>query len=65
VKAIVYQAPNTVTITETPKPVPPEGWALIRVAYAGVCGSDMTIYSGRHPRAKAPLNHGARVFGLS
>jgi (R,R)-butanediol dehydrogenase/meso-butanediol dehydrogenase/diacetyl reductase len=28
---------------------------LVRVAYAGICGTDQMIYMGLHPRAKAPL----------
>ena len=31
------------------------GEALIRVAYGGICGTDLMIYLGKHPRAKAPL----------
>lgn len=27
----------------------------IKVAYGGICGTDMMIYLGKHPRARAPL----------
>jgi (R,R)-butanediol dehydrogenase/meso-butanediol dehydrogenase/diacetyl reductase len=37
--------------------------ALIKVAYGGICGSDMFIYSGEHPRAKAPLVLGHEFSG--
>lgn len=36
-------------------PQPKKGEALVKVYYAGICGSDMHIYHGVHPRAKAPL----------
>ena len=35
----------------------------IKVAYVGVCGSDMNIYQGAHPRAKAPLVMGHEFSG--
>lgn len=62
-KAIVFQGPEKIEVQELPKPHPPEGWALIRVSHAGICGSDLTIYSGHHPRAKAPLILGHEIFG--
>ena len=37
---------------------------MIRVAYAGICGSDMIIYQGVHPRAKAPLVMGHEFSGI-
>lgn len=37
------------------KPSPRQGEALVKVAYGGICGTDMMIYAGKHPRAKAPL----------
>lgn len=41
-KALVLYGPNDYRIeTQWPMPEIPEGWALVRVAYAGVCGSDV------------------------
>lgn len=62
-KAISYMGPNTLTIRDIPVPQPPQGWALIRVSHAGICGSDLTIYLGAHPRAKAPLTMGHEFSG--
>ncbi len=39
------------------------GKLLIKVAYAGICGSDVSIYCGKHPRAKAPLIMGHEFTG--
>lgn len=62
-KAIVYEGPETVTLHQVERPAVREGYALIRVAYAGVCGSDLSIYYGTHPRAKAPLVLGHELSG--
>lgn len=62
-RAIVYEGPGLVACKEVPMVEPRQGWTLLRVAYAGVCGSDMTIYSGKHPRAKAPLVLGHEFSG--
>ena len=37
--------------------------ALIRVEAVGICGSDITIKNGHHPRAKAPLTLGHEFCG--
>lgn len=47
--AAVYEGPNTVGVKEVEVPRPAPGEALIRVAYAGICGSDMLIYRGGTP----------------
>lgn len=54
-KAIVYTAPNKVECREASKPNVPEGYVLLKNAYAGICGTDLNIFAGTHPRAKAPL----------
>ncbi len=62
-KAIVFTGPNQVEMRQVPKPEAPEGWALIKVSHAGICGSDLTIFTGHHPRAKAPLVMGHEFSG--
>lgn len=54
-KAIVYEGPNTISFKEVPMPQVKEGYALVKVLYGGICGTDLNIYAGGHPRAKAPL----------
>ena len=63
-RALVWTGPEKVELQEVPVPVPNEGWALIRTLYGGICGSDITIKSGRHPRAKAPLILGHEMVGV-
>lgn len=62
-KALVYEGAERVVCREVPMVEPGEGWTLIQVAYAGICGSDVTILKGKHPRAKAPLIMGHEFSG--
>ncbi len=62
-KAVRYWAKNEIRYEDIPKPVIGDGEALVQVGFTGVCGSDMFIYSGAHPRAKAPLVLGHEFSG--
>lgn len=62
-KAIIFLGPRSIQVMHVPKPVPPEGWTRIRVSHVGICGADISIYSGEHPRAKAPLIMGHEFSG--
>lgn len=62
-KALVYEGPRMVITKSVEKPEPKKGEALVQVYYAGICGSDMHIYHGVHPRAKAPLIMGHEFCG--
>ena len=62
-KSIVYKNAQEVEVGEKALPDTGPGEVLIKVAYAGVCGSDMFIYQGVHPRAKAPLIMGHEFSG--
>lgn len=62
-RALVYEGPNDVKVEDIPIPKLKEGEALIRVAYAGICGSDLMISAGKHPRARPPLVLGHEFCG--
>ncbi|MCI8599721.1 MAG: alcohol dehydrogenase catalytic domain-containing protein [Lachnospiraceae bacterium] len=62
-KALVYTGPEKVEVQDLPIPELKEGQVRIRVTYCGICGSDIGIYSGKHPRAKAPLVLGHEFIG--
>jgi threonine dehydrogenase-like Zn-dependent dehydrogenase len=62
-KALRYLAPNVVKTKDIEDPVCGEDEALIRVYSAGICGTDMAIFAGKHPRAKAPLVMGHEFAG--
>jgi (R,R)-butanediol dehydrogenase / meso-butanediol dehydrogenase / diacetyl reductase len=53
--ASVWTGPEQVETREVVRPEPTEDEVLVRVAYAGICGTDLMIYLGKHPRAQAPL----------
>lgn len=60
-KAVVYDAPMQVSLRELP---PPEGAGiLVAVDACGICGTDLTIYKGAHPRAQGPLVLGHEFVG--
>ena len=63
-KAIQFLAPNKIGVCDVPVPEVPAGWALIKVSCAGICGTDLNIYAGTHPRAKAPLTMGHEFSGV-
>lgn len=62
-KAIVYEGAKHLEVKDVPIPVLPEGWGLVHVSHAGICGTDLNIYAGTHPRAKAPLVMGHEFSG--
>jgi threonine dehydrogenase-like Zn-dependent dehydrogenase len=61
--ALVWTGQNQVELQTRLVPEPREGWALIRTLYGGICGSDITIRGGHHPRAKTPLILGHEMIG--
>ncbi|MEO6397412.1 MAG: alcohol dehydrogenase catalytic domain-containing protein [Tepidiformaceae bacterium] len=61
-KAVAWNADSTVSVVERPDPTPREGWVRIRVAAAGICGTDMHFFSGGFP-APAGLVPGHEVSG--
>ncbi|MFP3723276.1 alcohol dehydrogenase catalytic domain-containing protein [Niallia circulans] len=63
-KVGAYVNSMQVEMIEREIPTPKEGEALIKVSYAGICGTDMMIYHGLHPRAKAPLILGHEFSGV-
>ncbi|WP_046176290.1 zinc-dependent alcohol dehydrogenase [Domibacillus indicus] len=63
-KAIVYQGAENVKAVEKESPIPKDGETLIQVAHAGICGTDLNIFAGTHPRAQAPLVMGHEFSGV-
>jgi 2-desacetyl-2-hydroxyethyl bacteriochlorophyllide A dehydrogenase len=62
-KALRYLNPEVLKTEEIDFPVYSEGEALVRVHAAGICGTDMAIFAGKHPRARAPLVMGHEFAG--
>ncbi len=62
-QAGVYLGKENIEVREWPMPELSAGEILVRVRYAGICGTDMMIYSGKHPRVVPPRVLGHEVFG--
>ena len=63
-KALIYAGPKQAVLKDVPAPAAREGAVKVDVRYCGVCGSDIGIYLGTHPRAKAPLVFGHEFLGV-
>lgn len=53
-RAVQVTAPGQITIAEVDMPVPARGEALLKVRYAGICGSDLQTFTGNQPFASYP-----------
>jgi len=62
-KALVWKGPHDLRVEEVAKPNIESDEALVQVIYNGICGTDMTIQKGGHPRAKPPLIPGHEIVG--
>ena len=62
-RAAVWVGPEQMETSTVPVPQVPPGWCLVRTAYTGICGTDLAIWRGLHPRATAPLVPGHEISG--
>lgn len=61
--AAVITAPERVEVDRNyPRPCPDRGQVLLAVRATGICGTDLTILSGHHPRARWPLIPGHEML---
>ena len=63
-KKLVLTGIEKLELVEEPIPVPGEEEAVVRVVYAGICGSDMHIIRGQHPTARPPFVMGHEACGV-
>jgi D-arabinitol dehydrogenase (NADP+) len=61
-KALVIEAPGSAATVQVPTPTPGPGQVLIRVAAAGLCGTDLHIYRGEY-EAEYPIIPGHEFAG--
>ena len=61
--AVLWTGTDVLEAREVPRPEIPDGWALIEVACTGICGTDLAILHGKHPRAKHGLIPGHEIAG--
>lgn len=62
-KKLVLTDFGKVEIQEAPIPVPGPEEAVVQIQYAGICGSDLHVFSGLHPSARLPLIMGHEACG--
>lgn len=62
-KALVWEAPREMVIREYPLPEPQPDEALIKIAYAGICGSELSGYLGHNALRVPPLIMGHEFSG--
>ncbi len=62
-KALVWTAVDSIELRQVPAPRPDVDHAIVKVKKGGICGSDLTIIAGKHPRAKAPVVLGHEFTG--
>lgn len=62
-KAAYYLKKHAIDLADLDIPQPKKGEALIKVKYAGICGSDLHVYHGAHPTAKFPVIPGHEFVG--
>jgi threonine dehydrogenase-like Zn-dependent dehydrogenase len=62
-RALVYEAPEVMTLRELPTPVLGADQVLIRVAFSGICGSELSGYLGQNSLRQPPLVFGHELSG--
>jgi len=62
-KSLVWEAPRKMALRETPKPSVAPDEVLIRVAYGGICGSELSGYLGHNSLRVPPLVMGHEFSG--
>jgi (R,R)-butanediol dehydrogenase/meso-butanediol dehydrogenase/diacetyl reductase len=62
-QALVWRGGDLVEAAEVPTPAHAPGWVLVEPAYVGICGTDLHISHGEHPRALPGLVLGHEIVG--
>jgi (R,R)-butanediol dehydrogenase / meso-butanediol dehydrogenase / diacetyl reductase len=63
VRALTWQGDDRIETLDVPRPEPKPGWAIVETAYTGLCGTDLHICNGQHPRARPGIILGHEVAG--
>jgi (R,R)-butanediol dehydrogenase / meso-butanediol dehydrogenase / diacetyl reductase len=64
-QAIVLESPGEFHVRTVPDLVLTRGEVTVEPAYVGLCGTDLHIAAGTHPRATFPLVLGHEIVGLA
>ena len=63
-RALILEKPFSLAIRDLPRPTPGAGEALVRVLSAGICGSEIHAYHGKHAKRVPPAVMGHEVCGV-
>ena len=62
-KALAIDGPGVARVVERPRPAPGPGEVLLGVAYAGLCGTDLSAFQGKNPLVTYPRVIGHEISG--
>jgi 2-desacetyl-2-hydroxyethyl bacteriochlorophyllide A dehydrogenase len=62
-RAVIWEEPGKLTVTETPDPAPRHGELVIQVGACGICGTDVHIADGEFPPTPYPIIPGHEFAG--
>ena len=62
-RALVYLGPEQLELEEMATPVPEPGEALVRIRYAGICGTDLHLWHGEMTAVRPPVVVGHELVG--
>jgi 2-desacetyl-2-hydroxyethyl bacteriochlorophyllide A dehydrogenase len=63
-RALRFDGGNKAQIIDIPRPVPAPGWALVKVHYCCMCGSDLWLYRGQWHGNRYPIVPGHEWAGV-
>lgn len=64
-RVALLSAPQSIGVERQAVREPGEGDVVVRVAECGLCGSDLKMYSGKHPKLQPPLVLGHEFHGTT
>ena len=63
-RRIIIPEPNKITLDIVEELLPGPNEACIRIAYCGICGSDLHAFKGKHPFISLPATPGHEFSGI-
>lgn len=64
-RALAWTGGHDVAVIDVPEPTATPGQVLVEVAYVGLCGTDLHICAGEHPRAQPGQIIGHEIVGTT
>jgi len=63
--ALILDRPGEFRLSPVPQTTPGPGQVLVEPVFVGLCGTDLHIVAGEHPRAVLPLALGHEIVGVA